>query len=128
MIITPVLTVILWWWILSSLWACEHSDFLQKLERSMEQYQKRFVMLTAYIVKKLNFAIKLWTSSTGYLTYSSRTCVLIWQVTWLWIGLQLNFVLLITTFWTRQFSQFSTHLTVHISSPPFISLSMKMLW
>lgn len=41
-------------------------------------------------------------------------------------GLQLNFVL-ITTLWAWQFRQFSVHLTVHVSSPYFITLSMRML-
>lgn len=41
--------------------------------------------------------------------------------------LQEDFVLLITTLSAWQFSQFSHHLTVHLSNPYFISLSIRML-
>lgn len=53
--------------------------------------------------------------------------VLIWQVAELLIGLQLDTVPLITSLSAQQFNQFSTHPTILISSPHFISLSMKML-
>lgn len=53
--------------------------------------------------------------------------VLDWQVTELLIGLQLDFVPLITTPSALQSNQFPTYLTILISSQHFISLSMKML-
>ena len=42
-------------------------------------------------------------------------------------GLQLDFMLLIAALGAWQFSQFSVHLTVHLSSPYFISLSLRVL-
>lgn len=43
-------------------------------------------------------------------------------------GLQLGFTLLITTLRVQQLSQFLIHITVCLSCPRFISLSMGMLW
>lgn len=76
-------------------------------------------MLPVYVAKKLNFAMNLWTCSTGYSTYSSRTCA--YKVTELLIGLQLDVVPLITTLSAQQ-----SNPTILISSPHII-LSMKML-
>lgn len=47
---------------------------------------------------------------------------------WLVTGLRLDFVLLITTCYVHQLSQFSVHLAVHLSRPYLISLPMKTLW
>ena len=47
---------------------------------------------------------------------------------WLVTGLQLDFMVLITICYVWQFSQFSVHLAVHLTSPYLISLSMRMLW
>ncbi|KAK1197403.1 TENS3 protein, partial [Pygoscelis papua] len=42
--------------------------------------------------------------------------------------LLVDLVQLITSLWAQPFSQFSIHLTVHLSNPCFVSLFMRMLW
>lgn len=43
-------------------------------------------------------------------------------------GLRLGFMLLISTLWVQQISQFLIHITVCLSCPCFITLPMGMLW
>lgn len=96
---------------------CQHKHVVH------QQFPLSFVSST----NLLKVRSVLWSRSSGKIMNCVGPSISHWS-TPLVPGLRLDFMLLTTTLWAQQFSQFSKHLTIHLSSLYFTSLSRRILW